>query len=66
MGAGAASCLFDPLAVRHPLLLDNHSAIAGMAAVSASPRLVDLGHNATLAGLVVAANCRRNNIGTQL
>ena len=48
------------------LRLDNHSAIAGMAAVSASPRLVDLGYNATLAGLVVAVHSRRNNIGTQL
>ncbi len=48
------------------LLADDHKRIAGMAAISASPRLADLGRNATLAGLVVASDYRRKNVGSQL
>lgn len=48
------------------LLLDDGGRIAGLAAVSASPRLADPGHNAILAGLVVASDYRRQQVGSRL
>jgi len=48
------------------LVADDSGRLAGMAAVSASPRLADPSRDATLAGLVVAPDYRRQGVAARL
>lgn len=48
------------------LLAECRGQVAGMVAVSATPRLADPGRNAIVAGLVVGADHRRTGVGGQL